>query len=128
MIPAVTFLLAIALWFTVIAPMWSPLWFKIMWIKRRLRREVRGYIKEDFWIHWYGAYWIDPKHVVYWICVKSDLQKDKLVNDMDLAGRLRSLLNEANYPSSAIASVHIVFESQETVDRESNGSWYIHWK
>ena len=33
-----------------------------------------------------------------------------------------------DYPADAQNNVHIGFESQETVDRESDGNWYLHFK
>jgi len=38
------------------------------------------------------------------------------------------LLKKHNYPIYALQFVYIGFESQETVDRESNGNWYHHFK
>lgn len=77
---------------------------------------------------WYGAYYIDPKHLVYWVCIQTDVMKKKLEANKVLIGELRSLLETHNYPQGARSSVFIGFESQETVDRESKGNWYHHFK
>ena len=107
---------------------WRPLWFKITFIKWLIRSEVRKVATETFWIHWYGAYSVDPKHLVYWICVQTDKERDRLITDNALHVRLRAVLDRVNYPASARGHVHMGFECQETVDRESGGSWQLHWK
>jgi hypothetical protein len=76
---------------------------KIYDIQNDIINIVKPSCPEKFDVIWYGAYQIDPKNLVYWICVESDEIKDQLAK-------------------------YIGFESQETVDRESNGSWYAHFK
>ena len=76
----------------------------------------------------YGAYKIDPKNLVFWICVQSDEEKLRLQSDLNLMKTLRQVLSQFDYPANAADKVHIDFESQETVDRESNGNWFIHFK
>ncbi len=46
----------------------------------------------------------------------------------DLLPRLKQLLDKYNYTTMARDLVHIGFESQETVDRESDGNWFLHFK
>jgi hypothetical protein len=84
--------------------------------------------KEKFWIEWYGAYDIDPKNLVLWICVESDKVKSEFESNSKLLEELRETFLKNNYPEQAIPFIHIGFESQETVDRESNGNWYNHFK
>lgn len=84
--------------------------------------------KEKFWIDWYGAYEIDPKNLVIWICVETDEIKLRLQSNHELMNKLKGTLVKHNYPLNARPFVHIGFESQETVDKESNGSWYEHFK
>ena len=52
----------------------------------------------------------------------------QLANDTLLNGQLRALLVKNDYPNEARQFVHIGFESQETVERESAGNWYHHFK
>ena len=97
-------------------------------IERAIKDLVARYAQEKFWVTHYGANDIDPKYLVYWICVESDEEKKRLSDDNDLERRLRTLLIEHAYPVSGRDEVHIGFESQQTVDRESGGNWWHHWK
>jgi hypothetical protein len=101
---------------------------KIYDIQNDIINIVKPSCPEKFDVIWYGAYQIDPKNLVYWICVESDEIKDQLAKNISLNEELRSLLIKNNYPEQARRHVYIGFESQETVDRESNGSWYVHFK
>ncbi|HWZ34736.1 MAG TPA: hypothetical protein VNW51_01180 [Mucilaginibacter sp.] len=105
-----------------------PLKKKILQIKKAIKRTASSASDESVTILWYGAYDIDPKHLIYWITIKSDNQKNRLESDKELHRKLRNLLIEYDYPENARDSVGIEFESQETVDRESNGNWYHHFK
>jgi len=85
-------------------------------------------VSEEHWVTHYGANDIHPRHLVFWICVESDAERDRLRSDAALLDRLKSTLGAANYPEEGRAGVHFGFESQETVDRESGGNWWHHWK
>lgn len=89
---------------------------------------VKSVIKERFWIDWYGAYDLDPKYLVIWICVKTDATKHRLQTNKELLSRLRELFNKYNYPTHSVEEIQLGFESQETVDRVSKGNWYNHFK
>ena len=101
---------------------------KIDTIEDEIKTIIDRIVTEKFWIIRYGATDIDPEHLVYWICVKSDAEKSMLENNQDLLSELRGLLSKHNYPPEAIENVCIGFESEETVNRDSNGNWYRHWK
>ncbi len=101
---------------------------KILNIKNDIEKLIRPICAERFFTDWYGAYDIDPKHLVYWICVQSDKMKNKLSENNELTTTLRELLEKHHYPPESQKFVHIGFESQETIDRESKGNWYYHFK
>ena len=96
--------------------------------KRDIKQLIHRYCDEKFWIDSYGAVDIDPKHLVIWICVQSDRMKDRLAVEPDLPNEIRSILIKNNYPHQSVDEVYIGIESQETVDRESDGDWYLHFK
>jgi len=101
---------------------------KILEIKTDIEEIIKTVCSGKFFVDWYGAYDIDPKHLVYWICVESDKMKNKLIENIELHTALRSLLDKHEYPEESRKFVHIGFESEETVNRESNGNWYHHFK
>lgn len=101
---------------------------KILRIKSEMKKIITPLCKEKFWIDWYGTYEINPRNLVYWICVESDKQKNLLKFNIELQKELKDLLVEQDYPCDAIKYIKINIESQETVDRESEGSWYYHFK
>ena len=97
-------------------------------IEDALSAVIKKVAKEKHWITHYGANHIHPKHLVYWICVQSDTEKKRLEADLDLNRSLRNILTEYDYPVEGRDLVYIGFEPQETVDRESDGNWWHHWK
>jgi hypothetical protein len=97
-------------------------------IERDMETRARAVADEELWITHYGAFDIHPKHLVFWLCVKTDEQKGRLAADRALMGELRDVLARRDYPEGARDLVHIGFESQETVDREADGHWWHHWK
>lgn len=101
---------------------------KIIQIESDIKDLIKSYCHENYSVTWYGAYYIDPKHLVYWISVQSDAMKKKLQRDAELNRSLREILSDNNYPLDARNEVYIGFESQQTVNRESNGNWYHHFK
>lgn len=106
----------------------SSLKRKILDIEEDIKKIIALNCDESFFINWYGAYDIDPKNLVFWICVQSDALKSNLSTNKNLISTLNNLLIKYDYPKEAIPFVHIGFESQETVDRESDGDWYLHFK
>jgi hypothetical protein len=105
-----------------------PLNRKVRRIERAIRDSVEPTATESIWVTHYGAFDIDPVHLVYWVCVRSDAERDRLAADQELRVRLRSLLTDHGYPAAARDRMHIGFESQETVDRDADGDWWHHWK
>ncbi len=101
---------------------------KIESIKKDIKNLTSKFCDEKFSVAYYGAFDIDPKYLVYWICVQTDKVKHDLENNEFLRNDLRELLDKNDYPIDSRKHVAIGFESQETVDRESNGNWWHHFK
>jgi hypothetical protein len=101
---------------------------KVLDIKDDIKTLIKQNCTENIFIMHYGAYDIDPRHLVYWICVKTDKMKAELAGNEKLNYNLRQVLTKNEYPKDAHDNVFIGFESQETVDRESKGNWWVHFK
>lgn len=72
----------------------------------------------------FGAVDIDPKHFAIWIATDKDQSRDRLNGDPAFKQQIRQILHEVGYPEAAIPEIGIAFESQETVDRDYEGSWW----
>lgn len=101
---------------------------KVKRIEAAIERLAKSAAKEPVSVTSYGAFDIHPRHLVYWICVKTDAEKARLAGDGALMAALRYTLVQHDYPVEGRDGVHIGFESQETVDRDSGGNWWHHWK
>jgi len=76
----------------------------------------------------FGAYYIDPKHMVFVVGVQTDEEKRGLRESEPFQAEMRALLESCAWPPEA--RKHVVFdvESEETVQRETNGNWWYHYK
>ncbi len=101
---------------------------KINAIEADMERIVKGLTNEAVWTTHYGAFDIDPKHLVYKICLQSDEERRQMANNVILKQQLRDLLDKHDYPKQARSNVYIGFESQEAIDRESGGNPWRHWR
>lgn len=76
----------------------------------------------------FGAYYIDPKHLVFVVGVPSDAERESLKSDRIFLEKMQMLLERFRWPAKARPFVQFSIESQETVERESNGNWWYHYK
>ena len=101
--------------------------WKIWRIEAAIRRMLRDEgVQPRVWS--FGAYYIDPKYLVFVVGVTSDEEKDRLRADGTFNEEMKCLLAAYNWPIQARAAVVFDIESQETVDRESKGNWWYHYK
>jgi hypothetical protein len=101
---------------------------KIADIEKGILEIVQPLTSEHTSVWWYGAYDIHPKHLVFWICITTDATKQRFEADIELLKKLRFLLEFYDYPIIGREGVHIGFASEETVQRESKGNWFYHFK
>lgn len=76
----------------------------------------------------FGAYYIDPRHLVFVVGVPTDKDRLSLKSNISFSASMIDLLNTYNWPKEARTDVVFDVESQETVDRESRGNWWHHYK
>ena len=76
----------------------------------------------------WGAYGIDPKNIAFFMAVDTDQQKRALLDNPAVEAEFRALLARHDWPEQARQGVLFSVESEETVQRESGGSWYHHLK
>lgn len=97
-----------------------------------VRRSVRQVLKgvagtAPSIVDWlfYGATYIDPKHLAIWYLVRTndDLRQAGAAGlDQRLRDATRAALKRNGYPASAVSEAHVGLESAENVDKA--GGWY----
>ena len=103
----------------------------LKWKIWRIEAAVKSLVKAKGFkpIVWsFGAYYIDPKHLVFVVGVPTDAEREQLKSTESFAQALRKLLDKYGWPEQARKHVAFDIESQEAVDRESNGNWWYHYK
>ncbi len=103
----------------------------LKWKIWRIEAAIKSLIRAEGYkpIVWsFGAYYINPKHLVFVVGVPSDEEKNQLKNNKEFNQLLKLTLTKYNWPEKAIDYVTFDIESQETVDRENNGNWWHQYK
>jgi hypothetical protein len=101
--------------------------WKIWRIESALKQLVRAQgFKAMVWS--FGAYWIDPKHMDFVVGVSTEKNKLELKSNRNFVLAMAEVLERFNWPLEARAAVTFDIESQESVDRESDGNWWYHYK
>jgi hypothetical protein len=93
----------------------------------RICREVKRIASRDpafLWMTWFGAYYINPKHLAIWIIVKTDEDQRRLEADTEFMTALHASLERANYPVAARPFVGLAIGSEETCKRDYDGHWW----
>lgn len=103
----------------------------LKWKIWRLESDLKALIKNlgikpIIWS--FGAYYIDPKHMVFVAGVQTDKEKMELNSKQSIQNQMKDLLVKYNWPIEARKYVLFDIESQESVDRENNGNWWYHYK
>ena len=99
-----------------------------MWLTLiRARRAIRALCPGTKVIS-FGATDIDPQYLAIWIKTRTDERRDQLARNPILIEQIREALLKVGYPPVAVPKVLINFESQETVDRDYKGQWFLRFK
>lgn len=104
------------------------LWYKIRKIEKRIKKIISEFSKEKFGVFHLGAYTIDPKCLVFIVHVESDVEKERLINSTNFMSEVKETLDIYDYPIQSRDNIVFEVESHETVNRESGGDWYLHFK
>lgn len=101
-------------------------------LQRLLKAEVERQGINVLHLHAFG-YLYDS---AFWVAVPTDAERDRLINDHAIVARMNAFFEDTGYLDLArkkcgrkLAAIgeavvaNIVFESQETVDRDYQGSW-----
>jgi hypothetical protein len=96
----------------------QPKWLALSRLKQNLRREFRN---EGVHHIEYVVAFTSPYQFWAWLGTSTDAERDQLANDPTLTDRVRRLAEKRGL-GALLEGVSV--ESQETVDREYEGSWF----
>lgn len=74
---------------------------------------------------WFGVVGINPRHLAIWVITETDSDRDAILAEGGLIRLIQDSLRAVNYPAEAIPYISGTVESQETVDRDYHGNWYL---
>jgi hypothetical protein len=96
----------------------QPDWVALARLKKELLREFREHgVSRVEWVIAFSP----PFDFRAWLATSTDADRDALAADPDLDGRVRRLTEKAGLADLFQGTT---VESQETVDREYEGSWF----
>jgi hypothetical protein len=72
----------------------------------------------------YVVGFVEPYSVWVWLGTETDAQRDALPGDRPLLDRVRDALEVAGLPLDQAHCEGVTVQSQETVDRDYDGSWF----
>jgi hypothetical protein len=72
----------------------------------------------------YVVGFVHPYHVSVWLCTATDAQRDSLPSEPMYLDSVLRILSSAGLPAEDVGEVDTTSQSQETVDRDYDGSWF----
>lgn len=72
----------------------------------------------------YVVGFVHPYRVFVWLITASDVERDALPEGCPFLDEVREVLDEVGLPTEDAYFDGTVAQSQETVDRDYNGSWF----
>ena len=72
----------------------------------------------------YAVGFVDPYDVSVWLATATDAQRDALAQQDGLEEKVAETLRAAGIDESDAVFSNVIVQSQETVDREYDGSWF----
>lgn len=79
-------------------------------------------------VTWTGAVAISPKYLSIWLRTDKDFEREILKNDSTLRPAIDDILRGVGYPRECIPEIGLAIQSQQTVDRDSGGNWFLAMK
>lgn len=72
----------------------------------------------------YVVGFVHPFSVHVWLVTRTDTERDSLPRTNPFVGEVRAAIRESNFPDEHASLDGTVAQSQETVDRDYEGSWF----
>ena len=72
----------------------------------------------------YVVGFVEPYNVWVWLGTRTDAEREALGTDNPLIGPVRQVLLESGLPLGRVGVIGTSAQSQETVDRDYEGSWF----
>lgn len=72
----------------------------------------------------YAVGFVHPYRITVWLGTTTDAQRDELPRDQPCLDLVLSILDSAGLPSEEVGEMSTTAQSQETVDRAYEGSWF----